>query len=384
MWQKLGLLAALCACGVAPPVLQAADEGDATTAVRGAPVVQRLGSRRPAVGRPAVRPVPRPGPRPGVGVGLLPGRRPGRAAKKPSLFEACQQAELVFTATLRGVAPGPVALSNPPIYHHTLDLEVKDVFRGGLEPGGRLAAHHSARQQRRPTFPLGKLCIVVAEKDPRSQRIRALRVERAAEKLLADAKLAASLPVGWSMKDGKAVSPWAGMGEKAWPKDARPKKDQVACSKTGRPALLAGEGIRMEVAPVPPPKKIKWTNPDGDGLYKITVTNTSKELRDVPALLTDGEKVLWNESLVIVCQGKARPAPLCRPLKARPKPTILEPGRSVSGVVNAFLLKDIRWPRGGYRISFRFCLGELSSTQSFYYLSRHHDKVRKAAAAAAK
>ena len=152
----------------------------------------------------------------------------------------------------------------------------------------------------------------------------------------------------------------------------------------GAPGAAGGGGHPHEGRPRPAAQKIKWTNPDGDGLYKITVTNTSKELRDVPALLTDGEKVLWNESLVIVCQGKARPAPLCRPLKARPKPTILEPGRSVSGVVNAFLLKDIRWPRGGYRISFRFCLGELSSTQSFYYLSRHHDKVRKAAAAAGK
>ena len=50
--------------------------------------------------------------------------------------------------------------------------------------------------------------------------------------------------------------------------------------------------------------------------------------------------------------------------------------------VNAFRLKNVKWPRGGYRIEFQFCLGELNSTQSFYYLSRHHDKIRAAAAGA--
>ena len=32
--------------------------------------------------------------------------------------------------------------------------------------------------------------------------------------------------------------------------------------------------------------------------------------------------------------------------------------------------------RGGYRIEFRFCLGELAVTKSMYYMSRHHDKLR--------
>ena len=42
----------------------------------------------------------------------------------------------------------------------------------------------------------------------------------------------------------------------------------------------------MSTEKVPPERAIKWTNPDGDGLYKITVTNTSKtDERTVEALL---------------------------------------------------------------------------------------------------
>ena len=98
--------------------------------------------------------------------------------------------------------------------------------------------------------------------------------------------------------------------------------------------------------------------------------------QDVPALLSDESGVRWNESLVIVCQGKARPTPLAAPLKAAPKATRLEAGKGVSTVANALRLKDVEWPRGGYRIEFTFCLGELASTQSFYYLSKHHDVIR--------
>ena len=55
----------------------------------------------------------------------------------------------------------------------------------------------------------------------------------------------------------------------------------------------------MSAEPVPPVKEIKWTNPDGDGEYKITVTNTTDQPIEVPALLSDGDKILWKESLVI-------------------------------------------------------------------------------------
>ena len=43
------------------------------------------------------------------------------------------------------------------------------------------------------------------------------------------------------------------------------------------------------------------------------------------------------------------------------------------------MLKGLEWPRGGYRIEFKFILGELAVTKSLYYMSRHHDKLREEA-----
>jgi len=51
--------------------------------------------------------------------------------------------------------------------------------------------------------------------------------------------------------------------------------------------------------------------------------------------------------------------------------------------VLALLLVGVEWPRGGYRVEFQFCLGELGATKSFYYMSKHHDGIRKKAAQAA-
>jgi len=130
------------------------------------------------------------------------------------------------------------------------------------------------------------------------------------------------------------------------------------------------------VEKVPPEKEIKWTNPDGDGEYKITVSNPTGQPVTVPALRRVGEKILWNESLVVLCQSKTYPAPGAKGLSFETLPVSLQPGQKVSGIVNPLALEGPSWPKGGYRISFQICLGERSSTQSFYYLSRHHDAIR--------
>ena len=54
---------------------------------------------------------------------------------------------------------------------------------------------------------------------------------------------------------------------------------------------------------------IEWTNPDGDGEYKLTLTNPSDKPVTVPALLTQDGKILWRESLVILCQDRAYACP---------------------------------------------------------------------------
>ena len=194
----------------------------------------------------------------------------------------------------------------------------------------------------------------------------------ATEEKLKEIRLVAALPVGWALSEGKPLSPWAD----AWPKDVSVAKDMSICSNTGRPAFLAGKGITLSAEPVPAAKEIKWTNPDGDGEYKITVANTTDRPVEVPALLSDDTGVRWNESLLVVCQGKAQPASPTTAFMGTPRATRLEPGQSVSTVVNVLALRGIDWPRGGSRVAFTFCLGELATTKSFYYMSRHHDPLR--------
>ena len=303
---------------------------------------------------------------------------PPAAAPLPELgpeFATMQQAEMLFVGTLTKSQAGPVNQSMPPIYHFQLTFTVTDTLRGEVAADQEVTFNYQARQVEPPSFTEGAAYIVAGHNDLRVGRLIATWVAESTDELLAQAKLAGSMPLGWTVADGQLLSPWASLAEDIWPGDAAAK---TVCSKTGRPALLAGPGVTLTSEKVPPPEQIKWTNPDGDGPYTITVTNTTDKALEVPALLSDDSGIRWNESLVILCQGTARPAPLAKPLTTPTKPTRLEPGQSVSTVVNAFRLKNVEWPRGGYRVEFTFCLGELATTQSFYYNSDHHDPIREA------
>ena len=298
----------------------------------------------------------------------------GLAAPEPEKKMPWNQAEYVFSAKLDSVDAGPVAQSFPPIYNHTLHFQIETVLRGELKAGDKIDGSHSARQHDAPAFPVGKTCLVAASRSRGHFRVD--RIEAADDATLKQVTLQCRLPLGWKIRDGKPISPWASLGAKAWNSESGDNAELV-CSKTGRPALLAGNGVSFQVEPVPPKKEIKWTNPDGDGEYRVTVTNTTDQAVDVPALLSDGDKILWTESLVILCQDKAYVCPACKGVSSSAGLTRLEPGQSVSTVVNALQLDGPEWPRGGYRIEFQFCLGEKSVTRSFYYLSRHHDKIRE-------
>ena len=286
--------------------------------------------------------------------------------------------EHVFTGKLDQVVSGPVGQSFPPLYTHTLHFTVETVLRGGLKAGAKAVCSHAARQHNEPVFPQGKVCLVAARVAQGGMRVAV--VQEADAGAVAAATAACSLPLGWKVEDGKSVSPWAVLGKAAWPAGlgARVK---VACKQTGRPALMAGPDVTLAVEPVPPAQEIQWTNPDGDGEYKITVTNATDQSVSVPALLSDGQNILWEESLVILCQGKAYLCPGCTGVSSRVQSAQIPAGGSVSTVVNALRLDGPEWPRGGYRIEFQFCLGEKSQTKSFYYMSRHHDKLRNAAKA---
>ncbi|MCX6880656.1 MAG: hypothetical protein NTW21_43645 [Verrucomicrobia bacterium] len=287
--------------------------------------------------------------------------------------------EFVFTGKLDDVKYGPVGQSFPPVYSVQLTFTIEKSIRGSLKAGEKVTLHHSARQHDRPTYPDedGAICLVGAMTGDHGAQTLG-RIEKSGPGKLASVVTACELPLGWSMTDGKAVSPWAVLGEAVWPKAAGNLGATVVCAKSGRPALLCGGGIEMTVKPVPPAKSIQWTNPDGDGDYEITVSNKSGGPLKVPALLTDGKDLQWANSLAILCQGKAYPAPACKTGLAKLEPAELQPGQSVTGTVNALALSGPDWPQGGSRISFQFCMGEKSVSHSFYYMSRHHDAIRDA------
>src|SRR6516162_5695908 len=271
--------------------------------------------------------------------------------------------DVLVLADLTSAREGPSLPTNPPQYNTALALKVNEPLRGALKKDDT-ASGNLRTTGVKPTLTVGKKHLVAA-------------IEELTDDNLKDARAVAAMPRGWSVEGKEFVSPWAALGRKAWPKGLE-GKSAIRCARTGRPALLVGDEIEFSVEKVPPAREIKFQNPDGDGEYKITLKNPTRKDVKIPALFTDGDKVLWDESVVIVCQGKAYPAPGAAGLPEKAKPVELKAGESISGTVNALRLEGPQWPRGGYRIEFLFCLGEKASNQSFYYYSKHHDAIRAA------
>ena len=290
-------------------------------------------------------------------------------------IETWGSADLILVGELNAAQAGPLGLSNPPLHTHQLSLKIDQILRGQIDSKRVASLSHSARQQAAPTFPVGKRCIIAAE---RSQRgLVARRVVEATDEALAEVKQIRAIPLGWSLKDEQLASPWSQVGGAKW--IGAPGSDLLRCEFTRRPAFLAGEQVALSVAPKDPPENIKWTNPDGDGIYILTVTNQSDKDIAVPALLGKDGEANWQESLVMRVQGKSYPIRGATGNGSGLSAVTLKPGESVSGEINALALEGPEWPRGGYRITFQFCLGELAASHSFYYMSRHHDAIRKAA-----
>lgn len=282
--------------------------------------------------------------------------------------------ELVFTGKLIGVVAGPVGRSMPPVYSHRLTFTVDQVLRGPLATGSQVTLAHVARQETEPTFPQGQVCLVGGGSGFGGRA--ATSVVKAEPALVAAASAACALPLGWKLVDGRPVSPWAPLGRGAWPAVGGTLGATTVCSASGRPALLCGRGLTLKLEQLPPAKAIQWTNPDGDGPCRLSLTNTTDKPVSVPALLTDGQAILWANSVVVLCGGQSYYLPGYRAAPAKLEAVTLAPHQTIAGEVNPLALEGPEWPRGGYRIKFQLCLGELSVADDFYYMSNHHDRLR--------
>lgn len=293
---------------------------------------------------------------------------PMAAADKPDLTPI-STSEVVFLGKLKTLRAGPAGLSDPPIWTFDLEFEVAEQWRGA-KPTGRM--YYRIQQPNQPEFPLNTIWIVAARKNEQRWNITFLAAAKPA--LVESAKVLAGLPSGWKIEGEKILSPWASVKGYQWPANA-PKPAGAVCAVTGRPALLAGEKIEFTVTQVPPKNPQKFKNDYGDGLFEVSVKNTSDQLVEVPALLTDGQKILWEESIVFCVQGQPKLLPGAGKSKNL-QPVRLRPGEKVSGTINTLLLDGVEWPRGGWRVYFDFCLGEKSTSNFFYYFSAWHDRLR--------
>ena len=269
-----------------------------------------------------------------------------------------QSAELYIVEFLKdNQAPGFGAAGT----FRTVNLKVIKAFRGSLKEGGKFNLKRRNKNNLRfgpnqvnDDYPPGIYIIEVNE------HVRDLsiitNIVKADEKTVKAAILAGKLPLNWSVEEGKLKNPWG---------DER------------KPHFL-GKNLLLTITPVAPVKEIKWTNPDGDGIFKVIITNVSQEAQEVHALKCKGSEILWADSVLNGSQGKFQKPVV---IKSDKSPTagkvILQPGKSVSCEINALKMKGIEWPRGGYRLNLEFCIGEQIKAHSFYYMSRHHDGFRK-------
>ncbi|MCS7304883.1 MAG: hypothetical protein NZ602_07230 [Thermoguttaceae bacterium] len=339
-------------------------------------------------------------------------------------------AELVFVGQIKHVEADTM---RPPIYPpvapYTLKIEVLEVLRGDLKPGVLYEAGYTVRAKltpeeeerifgkkpkpqptpqapqkpsvqtpeakptadtakkppyiwEKPEFSLEKPSLIAAYRfrvKGQTDRLAIARLELANPTNLAEAKKACALPFGWRQQDGQVISPWAELGLKTWSGDTFGV--QTCCSKTGRPALLAGDKITMKIEPVPPAKNLQWQNPQGDGEFTITISNPTQEPVTVPALLAKDNTILWGNSLVILWDNKGQiilcPTPDFQPDPGPVKPVTLQPGQSVSWVLNVFKIPGVQWRWGGDEYVFHICLGERCLIQGFYYFAPHHDPIRR-------
>lgn len=297
---------------------------------------------------------------------------------------------IAFIGTIIKVIPGISTRSLPPINHYKLRLENIRCLRGsvagsefsyrqhGAYSGHRdlLEAEEEEEVHKEPTIGVTYLA---CSSDVQHINTLVELDNNTIEQLLQSIKI----PLGWNQKsNGKYESPWQYSHTKKvkWYNHQR-FADSDKCVKTGRPLLITPDSITLSCQPVPAIHTNEYQNPDGDGVFKLIVTNNSNHPVEIPALLRDShsKKILWEESIFVITDtgnhffpghGQARDV----------EPVELEPEQSVSVQLDTLTLHGLAWPQGGWRLHLRFCLGDKAVEGNYYYFTNHHESIRKKSA----
>jgi len=259
----------------------------------------------------------------------------------------------LFLGTVVSVQSGPTGMSMPPLLTWRFTVKVEEVFRGKLQAGQTVALHYSYRGEAEPKFESGEQRVFAVQEMREARSIQELPL---AKSVSLEALRGPDFP-GWTRDaTGKWISPWG---------DGR------------SPAALPAQ-LEWSVVPVPPEKVIEWTNPDGDGWYRLTLRNTGDAPMSLAALPSSPEgEILWDHAVLMSIQGEIYRLPSEHLPPETMVPTVLAAGAEISGIVQPTGIHGPKWPRGGSRVKLGFILGDQIRTQSFYYMSRHHDAFRQ-------
>ncbi|UJR37564.1 hypothetical protein I4U23_030265 [Adineta vaga] len=318
---------------------------------------------------------------------------------KEHAIECLAKTPIAFIGTITDVILGLSTRSMPPIDHYKLRFQNIRSLRGSINgtefdyqqrgsngqgmlriiqnPDGSetIANDTQEKEVREPTSGLTYLACISD-----GQFISTL-VEldnNTIEQLLQSSQM----PLGWNKQsNGQMESPW----QHSHAKHAKWYNNQrfagcEKCFKTGRPLLITHEDISFSCEPVKALQTKEYQNPDGDGVFQLTVTNKSNRPVEIPALLRDirSKKILWEESIFVITDagnhffpghGHAHDV----------ESTILEPHESVSTKLDTLTLHGLSWPQGGWRLKLRFCLGDKATEGNYYYFTDHHEPIRKKA-----
>ncbi len=291
-------------------------------------------------------------------------------------ISAFNRADIVLVARVTEVRPLMATMSMPPTTFFQITLEKPTALRG-TSPA-KLSFRQSVKGSAAPGA-VGDEMIVALEVPPAEKEnpddtpiVRQMLLTKSPASQAA--REAATLPIGWQRIGKELVSPWAPLEKSAWP-DGIKVDAPLHCDRTGRPALVAPAGIVLTSEKVMPKKLLEYKNPYGDGEFRLTLTNTTKEDSIIPALLTDGKTIFWADALIAFADNEPYLLPAAGHLTAECHPVALKAGESISYTINTLTLPKHDWPQGGSRVYFQFALGNLSARDFFYFFTDYHQRL---------